>query len=144
MKKPFVTTTLILIAILLSGAACKTKTGSNGLPAGKVIKTIKVNNLTATLLSSTDQLKQGNQELTLAFNDWAGKPVDVGAVSLNFHMAQMGSMAAMNDQAALTTTDTPGVYRGKVNIEIAGEWQAQVAYEGPAGNGKTTFTVSVQ
>jgi hypothetical protein len=53
-------------------------------------------------------------------------------------------MAAMNDQATLTTTETPGIYRGKVNIEMAGEWQAQIAYEGPAGSGKATITVSAQ
>ena len=144
MKKSFVTTALLLTAVLLAGAACKSKTGSNGMPAGKVIKTVKVNNLTATLLSNADQLKQGNQELTLAFNDWAGKPVDVGAVSLNFHMAQMGGMAAMNDAVTFTTTGTPGVYRGKVKISMAGEWQAQLAYEGPAGTGKTTFSVTAQ
>ena len=144
MKKSFITTALLLASVLLIGAACKSKTGSNGMPAGKVIKTVKVNNLTATLLSNTDQLKQGNQELMLAFNDWAGKPVDIGAVSLNFHMPAMGGMAAMNDTVTFTTTDTPGVYRGKVNIGMAGEWQAQLAYEGPAGKGKTTFSVTAR
>jgi hypothetical protein len=59
-------------------------------------------------------------------------------------MAQMGTMAAMNDQITFTTTETPGVYRGKASIEMAGEWQAQLAYEGPAGSGKSTFTVTVQ
>ena len=78
----------------------------------------------------------------LSFTDAAGKPVDVGAVSLNFHMPQMGSMAAMTDSVTFTTTHTPGVYRGKVNIEVPGEWQGQIAYEGPAGNGKATFSVN--
>jgi hypothetical protein len=27
------------------------------------------------------------------------------------------------------------VYSGKVEIEMAGEWQAQITYEGPAGKG---------
>ena len=80
----------------------------------------------------------------LAITDSSGKPVDVGAVSLNFHMAQMSTMAAMNDQTSFTTTAMPGVYRGKVHIEMAGEWQGQLAYEGPAGSGKTTFTVTAQ
>jgi hypothetical protein len=59
-------------------------------------------------------------------------------------MPAMGSMAAMNDAVAFTTTNTPGVYRGKVNIGMAGEWQAQLAYEGPAGKGKTTFSVTAR
>ena len=56
----------------------------------------------------------------------------------------MGTMAAMNDSVTFTTTDKAGVYRGKVNIEVSGEWQGQLAYEGPAGKGKTTFSVPVQ
>ena len=143
MRKYFLATALLLIAVLI-GAACKSKTATPGMPAGKVIKSVKVNDLTVTLLSNAEHLKQGKQEVTIAFNDAQGKPVDVGAVSLNFHMPKMGSMAEMNDSTTFTTTDTPGVYRGKVNIEVGGEWQAQLAYEGPAGKGKTSFTVTAQ
>jgi len=50
---------------------------------------------------------------SLRSKDSSGKPVDVGAAALTFHMPQMGSMAQMNDHAALTTTDTPGVYRAQ-------------------------------
>ena len=80
----------------------------------------------------------------LAFTDSSGKPVEVGAVSLNFHMPAMGSMAAMNDAVTFTTTSTPGVYSGKVNVSMAGEWQGQLAYEGPAGTGKATFSVTAR
>lgn len=132
-----------LIAVVLVIAACGTKSKEN-IPAGKTIKTVTVDSLTATLSNSEGQLKQGDQEIMLAFTDSSGKPVDVGAVLLNFHMPAMGGMAAMNDAAALTTTNTPGVYRGKVNIGMAGEWQAQLAYEGPAGKGKTAFSVSAR
>jgi hypothetical protein len=143
MKKSFVASALLLTAVLM-GAACKSKTETTGMPAGQVIKTAKVNDLTVTLLSNADHLKQGDQELTVAFKDALGKSVDVGAVSLNFHMPKMGGMAEMNDSVTFTTTDTPGVYRGKVNIEVGGEWQAQLAYDGPAGKGKTTFTVTAR
>jgi hypothetical protein len=145
---------VILIAIALGvvviAAACGSKTENSGnvstgsVPTGKVIKAVPVGNLTATLSNSTGQLKKGDQEVTLSFTDASGKPVDVGAVSLNFHMPQMGSMAAMTDSVTFTTTNTPGVYSGKVNIESGGEWQAQLAYEGPAGTGKTMFSVTAQ
>ncbi|HVH72237.1 MAG TPA: FixH family protein [Candidatus Dormibacteraeota bacterium] len=146
MKRFFVVVTLLITAVAVIGVACKSKTEGTGggMPAGKLIATVKVNSLTATLLNSTGQLKRGDQEVTLAFNDASGKPVDVGAVSLNFHMPQMAGMAEMNAAVTLTTTDTPGVYRGKVNIEVAGEWQGQLAIEGPAGKGKATFTVNAQ
>src|SRR5438045_2086155 len=138
MKKSLVITG-ILVAALIILAGC-TKTG-NSVSTGTPIKTVTIESLTATLSNSTGQLKQGDQEVMLAFTDSSGKPVDVGAVSLNFHMPAMGSMAAMNDAVTFTTTSTPGVYSGKVNIGMAGEWQGQLAYEGPAGTGKATFSV---
>ena len=138
---------LLLVAIAISVvavlAACGSKT-TNTASTGTPIKTVKVDSLTATLSNSTGQLRQGDQEVMLAFADSAGKPIDVGAVSLNFHMPQMGGMAAMTDSVTFTTTDTPGVYRGKVNIEVAGEWQGQLAYEGPAGKGKATFSATAR
>jgi hypothetical protein len=134
----------ILSVTLLIAAGCSKIGSGNGVPTGKPVKTIPMGNLTATLSNSTGQLKQGDQEVMLAFTDSSGKSVDVGAVSLNFHMAQMGPMAEMNDAITFTTTGTPGVYRGKVSIEVAGEWQGQLAYEGPAGKGKTTFTVTAR
>ena len=144
MKKSLVIT-IALGVVFVIAAACGSKTGSNETVAtGKVIKTVPVGNLTATLANDSGVLKRGNQEITISFLDASGKLVDPGAMSLNFHMDQMGTMAAMNDSATITTTSTPGVCRGKVNIEVGGEWQGQLAYEGPAGKGKTTFSVSVQ
>lgn len=143
MKRSFVVIALLVSAALI-GAACKSRTATPETPRGNVIKSVKVNDLTVTLLSDAGHLKQGDQGVTLAFKDAQGKPIDVGAVSLNFHMPKMGSMAEMNDSTTLTTTSTPGVYSGKVNIGMAGDFQAQLAFEGPAGKGKTTFTVTAQ
>ena len=134
---------VIPITLLVIAAACSSKTGSS-VPTGTAIKTVPVDGLTATLSNITGQLKQGDQEVTLAFTDSSGKSVDVGAVSLNFHMPAMGGMSAMNDAVTFTTTGTPGVYLGKVKIGMAGEWQAQLAYEGPAGKGRTTFSVTAR
>lgn len=141
MKKTIIIVTVF--ALFVVAAACGTKSDST-TSTGKPIASVSVNNLTATLANSAGQLKQGDQEVTLAFTDSSGKPVDVGAVSLNFHMPAMGSMAAMNDAVTFTTTGTPGVYSGKVNISMAGEWQGQLAYEGPAGKGKATFSVTAR
>ncbi len=133
-----------LVGVILIGAACSKPGSNSNISRGKVIKTSTVGNLTATLSNSTGQLKLGDQEVLLDFTDSSGKAVDVGAVSLNFHMAQMGPMSEMNDATTFTTTGTPGVYHGKVNIEVAGEWQGQLAYEGAAGKAKTTFSVTAQ
>lgn len=145
MKKSLILIAIVLGVVAVFAAACGSKMGTDGsVPTGKVIKTVPLEKLTAALANDSGMLKGGSQELTLSFTDAAGKPIDVGAVSLNFHMPQMGGMSAMNDSVTFTTTNTPGVYRGKVNIESSGEWQAQLAYEGPAGKGKTTFSVTAQ
>ena len=141
MKKSLVIT-LLLVPALVVVAACTKSTTT--VSTGKPIASVSVSNLTATLSNSTGQLKQGQQDVTLAFTDSSGKPVDVGAVSLNFHMPAMGGMAAMNDAVTFTTTNTPGVYSGKVNIGMAGEWQGQLAYEGAAGTGKVMFSVTAR
>lgn len=133
---------IILTAALVILVACTKSTTT--VSTGKPIASTTVNNLTATLSNSTGQLKQGQQDVTLAFTDSSGKPVEVGAVSLNLHMPAMGGMAAMNDSVTFTTTSTPGAYNGKVTVSMAGEWQAQLAYEGPAGTGKATFSVTAR
>ena len=139
MKRLFATVgTLALFAAL---AAC----GSGGGAAGaKEFASGKVGNLTVSLATPDGVLRDGDQELTVTFKDASGKTVDVGSASLNFHMPAMGTMSVMNDPATLTTTSTPGVYHGKVKLEMAGEWQAQIAYEGPAGTGKGSISVMAQ
>ena len=145
MKKFILMTGLValfgLIALLAACGSATQPTAQNPIQ-GKVIKSGSINNLTVTLSNDTGKLKNGEQELMLAFTDASGKAVDVGAASLNFYMPAMGTMAVMNDSATLTTTGTAGVYKGKVKIEMPGEWQAQISYEGSAGKGKTSIPIT--
>ncbi len=138
--KTIVVTPILFIAISFA-AACRSADLSGG---EQVIKSTKSGEMTVTLSSSGGELKNGENELMVTFTDASGKPVDVGAASLNFHMAAMGSMAEMNDRATLTTTDTPGKYRAKVNIEMAGTWEAQVKYQGQHGTGQVSLNVQAK
>jgi hypothetical protein len=143
MKKVLSLLFVIVAAVVLLAASCsKSQEGSS---SGKVIKSAPAGNgLTVSLATSDGTLKHGNSQFTLTFADSSGKPVDVGAVALTFHMPQMGSMAEMNDSVAFTTTATPGVYSGKAQIEVAGEWQTRITYDGPKGRGQATFPVTAQ
>lgn len=145
MKKTLVVA-LVLAVAAFAGACGSGDTSSGGsAPAGKVIKSGSAgNDLTATLSTPDGVLRKGKQTVTLKFADQSGKPVDVGAASLNFHMPAMGTMAVMNNAATLTTTGTPGVYSGNVDLEMSGEWQAQITYQGPAGTGKANISVTAQ
>jgi len=132
---------LSLTGLLMVSAAC----GSRTTDAGKVIKSAPAgNNLTVSLATSDGVLKKGDTEFMLTFKDSSGKAVDVGAVALTFHMPQMGTMAEMNAASTFTTTETPGVYRGRANIEMTGEWQVKITYEGPAGRGQASFPITAQ
>jgi hypothetical protein len=128
----------LIVAALAMAAGC----GSGG--GSKEIKSGKVGEMNVTLANTDGVLRHGDAELTVTFRDSTGKAVDVGSASLYFYMPAMGSMVAMNNAATLTTTTEPGVYRAKVNIEMAGEWQARLAYEGPRGAGKGSFPVTAQ
>src|SRR5260370_34289125 len=105
-NKSLIVITIALSVVLLIAAACGSKTGTetsgSNVPIGKVIKTMPVGNLTATLSNDSGMLKRGNQELTISITDASGKIVDVGPISLNFHMDQIGTMSAMKDSATLT------------------------------------------
>jgi len=139
----FKTIAIFSIAIFaLFALACGSGSGTSG--SGKTIKSGPVGNLTVTLANSDGVLKKGKQDLTVTFADASGKPVDVGSASVNFFMPAMGSMSAMNNPANLTTTGTPGVYKANADIEMTGEWQAQVAFDGPAGKGKGSIPVTAQ
>ncbi len=132
---------LSLTGLLMVSAAC----GSRTTDTGKVIKSAPAgNNLTVSLATSDGVLKKGDTEFILTFKDSSGKAVDVGAVALTFHMPQMGTMAEMNAASTFTTTETPGVYRGRANIEMTGEWQVKITYEGPAGRGQASFLITAQ
>lgn len=138
-------TTILIATLGIFALACGSGGGTATADTGKAIKSGPAgNDLTATISSADGVLRNGKQTVTLKFTDASGKPVDVGAASLNFHMPAMGSMAVMNNAATLTTTGTPGVYTGNVNLEMAGEWQAQIAYQGPAGTGKANLPVTAQ
>ncbi|MDQ3011553.1 MAG: FixH family protein [Acidobacteriota bacterium] len=141
MKAKFPALLLFAITLALIAAACSKSGSADG---GKIIKSAKSSDMTVTLSNSTGELKNGDNELMVTFTDAAGKPVDVGAASLNIHMAAMGTMAEMNNKATLTTTETPGKYHARVNIEMKGTWEAQVKYQGAHGTGQTSMTVQAK
>ncbi|MGH9899860.1 MAG: FixH family protein [Pyrinomonadaceae bacterium] len=132
-----------LTALALLASACSS--GATNISQGKIIKSAPAdNNLTATISNETGELKHGDTEFMLTFTDASGKAVDVGAVGSTFHMPAMGAMGAMNNQTSFTTTGTPGVYKGKAHIEMAGDWQIQITYEGLAGRGQVSIPVTAR
>jgi nitrogen fixation protein FixH len=141
MKKNSIFFSAILLTFGLLLGACGSA-GSKSATTKIADKKIR-DSLTVTLSNADGKLKNGQQTVTLSFTDGAGKPVEMKAASLNFNMPAMGSMAEMNSAATLSTTATPGEFTGAVDLEMAGEWQAQISYEGNEA-GKTTISLTAQ
>ena len=86
----------IAIIALSTLLAFSCSLASNSANAGKPIKSAPAgNNLTVTMSNADGVLRKGDQNFTVAFADASGKPVDVGAVAVNFFMPAMGSMSAI-------------------------------------------------
>jgi hypothetical protein len=141
MKTTRIVSSFLAVAFALAATACSSPGSADG---GKVIKSVKSSDMTITLSNSTGELKKGDNDLMVTFADDSGKPVDVGAASLNIHMAAMGAMAEMNNKATLTTTETPGRFRAQVNIEMSGTWEAQIKYQGAHGSGQASMSVQAR
>jgi hypothetical protein len=134
---------LIAISISVLGlSACGGRSGSTG--GEKSIKSTRSGDTTITLSSASGEVKEGENELTLSFTDASGTPLDVPAASLKFHMPAMGSMAEMNNVATLTTTDTKGKFHARVDIEVAGTWEAMISFQGPRGTEQATMNVNAK
>jgi YtkA-like len=101
-----------------------------------------VGGLTVTLLHPDGQLRATANEAFMEFRNTGGELVDVGEVKLNFGMNMTGMV--MHSGAAVKRTDTPGRYRVEVTPDMGGEWIASLSFDGPQGNGETSFSVNVR
>ena len=133
----------ILVGILaLALAGCNR--GSNVDVSGlKPIETHKAGSINVVLLSKTGELKQGQNDFVLQFQNEQGQPVDVGQVQLGSSMS-MPSMAPMSGESELTPTGEPGTYRVKSNFRMSGAWHFDFVWDGPAGRGHTAFNSNVR
>ena|SRR5687767_801375 len=143
MKNRWVRMSMFSLAAVILAAACSG--GEDDVASGMTIQSGSGGNgLTVTLANSDGLIRRGSQNFTLTFSDASGKPVDVGAAAVTFHMPATGTMPAMNSTATLVTTATPGIYRGTVDLTMAGAWQARIVYEGAAGSGEATLPIAAQ
>lgn len=41
-------------------------------------------------------------------------------------------------------TNTPGWHRAKIKIDIVGDWNAKISYDGPHGQGQQSLSINVK
>jgi len=41
-------------------------------------------------------------------------------------------------------TETTGQYRAKIKIDMAGDWNAKISFDGPHGHGQQSFSITAK
>jgi len=101
-----------------------------------------INDLTVSLTDPEGGLRKGDNQIALEFRDRNGQPVDVGEVNFNVDMNMAGMQ--MHNSATVERTATAGHYRAKIKIDMSGEWQATISFDGPRGQAQQNFSVTAQ
>ena len=102
-----------------------------------------VGKLTIVLLNKSGELMQGQNEFVVQFKDDQGQPADVGDVQIGSSMS-MPSMAPMSGDSELTSTGQTGIYKVTSNFAMSGAWHFTLSWNGPYGQGHTTFNSNVR
>lgn len=100
------------------------------------------NGLTVNFYHPEGGLKFDMNEVIIEFRDANGAPVDVGTVKFDLDM-NMQNMV-MHSGSTVQPAGEPGRYRAMIKPDMAGDWTAQLHYDGPHGRGEFSFTVNVK
>ena len=110
---------------------------------GTPFATRSANGLTVDFYHAGGGLKFADNVVIIEFRDSAnGEAVDVGTVKFDLDM-NMPNMV-MHSGSAITPAGAPGRYRAKIKPDMAGDWMAQLHYDGPHGTGSFSFSVNVK
>jgi len=104
--------------------------------------TQNVNDLTANFIAREGALRQGNNQVLIEFRDRNGQLVDVGNVKFDMDMNMPGMQ--MHSSSTIERTNTPGRYRAKIKIDMSGDWNAKISYDGPHGQGQQSFSLTAK
>ncbi|MGH9673302.1 MAG: FixH family protein [Bryobacteraceae bacterium] len=126
-----------VLAALLPGA-CHSGGGSEM----KEVASQNAGDLSVALLSESGDLKQGQNRFRIAFTR-GSQPVDVGTVTVSSSMAMPG-MAPMVAPIELKSSGETGKYDLTGEFAMSGAWQFEVRWNGPAGQGSTSFNTNVR
>jgi hypothetical protein len=131
----------IVLTFIIALAGCKD--GKVDVASLKPAATRAVGKLTVVLLTKTGDLTQGQNEFIVQFKDDQGQPTDVGDVQLGSSMS-MPSMAPMSGDAEITPTGQTGIYKVTANFAMSGAWHFTLSWNGPHGQGHTSFNSNVR
>src|SRR6266545_1542690 len=80
--------------------------------------------------------------ITQNVSDRNGQLVDVGNVKFDLDMNMPGMQ--MHSGGNIERTKTPGRYRAKIKIDMSGDWNAKISFDGPHGQGQQSFSLTAK
>src|SRR5437762_2456173 len=110
--------------------------------SGAPFVTQTVNDLTVNLINREGGLRKGDNEAMIDFRDRSGQLVDVGTVNFKIDMNIAGML--MHGGATIEPTNTAGRYRAKIKIDMSGDWNTKISFDGPLGKGETSFSLTAR
>jgi len=128
-----------VIAIFYGGKCAWQKMRSTKL-AGAPFVTQTINDLTVSLSDPVGELRKGGNQVTLEFRDGNGQLVDVSNVKFSLEMNMPGMR--IYPAATVARTNTPGQYRAKIKIDMSGDWNAKISFDGTRGQGQSSFSIT--
>ena len=141
-RLPRIIATVLIAAALIYGANFVWHKFASRNMTGAPFATQTVNDLTVQLSSPGRQLKNGDNDMLIEFRDSGGQLVDVGTVKFEANMNMPGMQ--MHEAAKIQSAGTPGHYRAKIKVGMAGDWNAKLSYDGPHGHGETNILLNVR
>jgi Cu(I)/Ag(I) efflux system membrane protein CusA/SilA len=140
-----------LLVALAIGAGAFWRTGRVGAPSlditkarlGAPIAVRTANGVTVSFYHAGGELLLAENQVLIEFLDGAsGSPVDVGTVRFDLDMNMPGMV--MHSGSTIEPGGGVGLYIARIKPDMAGDWTAQLKYEGPRGSGDISFTVNVK
>jgi YtkA-like len=133
----------ILVALGLAAALAGCNTSRSEIGNLRTVETHEAGAINIVLMNEAGELKQGQNDFVVRFQDKQGRPVDVRAVQFGSSMAMPG-MAPMSGDSEVTPAGQTGTYRVKSNFAMSGAWHFTVEWSGPQGQNKTAFNTNVR
>jgi hypothetical protein len=133
----------VCVATAMTGAIIAAGCGGAARDAGlKEVQRVRAGDLEIVLLANDGALNHGKDAFVIEFRRPDGSLVDVGTVTTSANMPMPGM--TMPGNVKVERSDVPGRYRATGDFGMAGGWQMKVEWNGPTGQGSTSFEGTVQ
>ncbi len=129
----------VIVSVLLLGGC-----NSASTPATKEIESHNAGDVLISLANEKGELAQGQNTLVIAFRSASkNQPIDAGKVTVESSMAMPG-MAPMTAPIEIESAGKTGQYNVKGEFAMSGSWRFEVRWDGPSGQGNTSFNSNVR